>query len=92
MEREMAALYTVDRRIINFDAAYYGAMTHPVEAAYREKIAWVNRYNSTFLRDMVPGASRDIELGKSRDAVAKLIGASPDEVALAGAAPRRSMP
>lgn len=84
MEREMAALYTVDRRIINFDAAYYGAMTHPVEAAYREKIAWVNRYNSTFLRDMVPGASRDIELGKSRDAVARLIGARPDEVALAG--------
>ncbi len=84
MEREMAALYTVDRRIINFDAAYYGAMTHPVEAAYREKIAWVNRYNSTFLRDMVPGASRDIELGKSRDAVARLIGAQPDEVALAG--------
>ncbi|WP_206244346.1 aminotransferase class V-fold PLP-dependent enzyme [Novosphingobium terrae] len=84
MEREMDALYTVDRRIVNFDAAYYGAMTHPVEAAYREKIAWVNRYNSTFLRDMVPGASRDIELGKSRDAVAKLIGAKPDEIALAG--------
>lgn len=84
MEREMAALYTVDRGIVNFDAAYYGAMTHPVEAAYREKIAWVNRYNSTFLRDMVPGASRDIELGTSRDAVAKLIGARPDEVALAG--------
>ena len=84
MEREMAALYTVDRRIINFDAAYYGAMTHPVDAAYREKIEWVNRYNSTFLRDMVPGATRDEELGRSRDAVARLIGARPDEVALAG--------
>jgi len=41
MEREMAALYTVDRGIINSDAAYYVAMTHPVEAAYREKIEWV---------------------------------------------------
>ncbi|WP_068092403.1 aminotransferase class V-fold PLP-dependent enzyme [Novosphingobium rosa] len=84
MEREMDALYSVDRHIVNFDAAYYGAMTHPVEATYREKTAWVNRYNSTFLRDMVPGASRDIELGRSRDAVARLIGARPDEVALAG--------
>jgi selenocysteine lyase/cysteine desulfurase len=84
MERQMAALYTVDRKLINFDAAYYGAMTHPVDAAYREKIDWVNRYNSTFLRDGVPGAPRDVELGKSSDAVAKLIGAQPDEVALAG--------
>lgn len=84
MEREMAGLYTVDRRIVNFDAAYYGAMTHPVDAAYRDRIEWVNRYNSTFLRDGVPGAPRDVELGKSRDAVARLIGARPDEVALAG--------
>jgi selenocysteine lyase/cysteine desulfurase len=84
MQRALADLYAVDRSIVNFDAAYYGAMTRPVQAAYREKSDWVNQHNSTFLRSAVPGVPRDAELDKSRDAVAALVGAAPDEIALAG--------
>lgn len=84
MQAEMLRLYEVDRTIVNFDAAYYGAMTRPVHAAYTERTAWVNRYNSTFLRSAVDGVPRDPELDKSRAAVATLIGAAPDEVALSG--------
>lgn len=84
LQRQLASLYDVDRAIVNFDAAYYGAMTNPVQAVYLEKTGWINRYNSTFLRSAVPGAHRDTELDKSRDAVAHMIGAQPNEIALAG--------
>ncbi|EJL27980.1 aminotransferase class V-fold PLP-dependent enzyme [Novosphingobium sp. AP12] len=83
-QQRLAALYDVDRSIVNFDAAYYGAMTRTVHADYLEKVAWVNRYNSTFLRSGVPDAPREQELDKSRQAVADMIGASLDEVALSG--------
>ncbi|EJU12031.1 class V aminotransferase [Sphingomonas sp. LH128] len=83
-QQRLAALYDIDRSIVNFDAAYYGAMTKSVHAAYLDKVAWVNRYNSTFLRSGVPDMPRDQELDKSRQAVADLIGASLEEVALSG--------
>ena len=83
-QRALLALYQVDRTVVNFDAAYYGAMTRYVHAAYLERTGWVNRYNSTFLRSAVAGTPRDPELDKSRDAVASLIGAAPQEVALSG--------
>jgi selenocysteine lyase/cysteine desulfurase len=84
LQRSLVGLYDVDRTVVNFDAAYYGAMTKPVHAAYLEKTGWVNRYNSTFLRSAVAGAPRDPELDKSRDEVAAMIGASGEEIALAG--------
>jgi selenocysteine lyase/cysteine desulfurase len=84
MQRSLAALYDVDRSVINFDSAYYGAMTRPVQDAYRQKAAWMNRYNSTFLRNAIPGTARDAELDKPREAVARMIGAATDEIALAG--------
>ncbi|NLR70300.1 aminotransferase class V-fold PLP-dependent enzyme [Novosphingobium sp. ERN07] len=83
-QQRLSAFYEIDRSVVNFDAAYYGAMTKSVHAAYLDKVAWVNRYNSTFLRSGVPGMPRDQELDKSRTAVADLIGASLDEVALSG--------
>ena len=61
MQSALAALYQVDRTIVNFDAAYYGAMTKEVHAAYLDKLGWVNRYNSTFLRSGVA----DIVMGKA---------------------------
>lgn len=75
-------LYDVDRSIANFDAAYYGAMPKPVHAAYLERTAWVNKRNSLYLRNAIDEAPRDELLNQSRRAVADLIGASMDEVAL----------
>lgn len=82
LQGALAALYDVDRSIVNLDAAYYGAMTRPVQAAYLRNLDWANRYNSTFLRSAVPGMPRDPALDVARDGVARLIGASVDEVAL----------
>lgn len=84
MERALVDLYDIDRSIANFDAAYYGAMTRPVFAAYREKQDFVNRNNSLFLRSALKDHPRDAELDKSRAAVAKLLGCTTGEIALSG--------
>ena len=79
---DLADLYEVDRSIANFDAAYYGAMPRPVHAEYLRHTAWVNRHNSLFLRNALE-EPRDEALGRSRAAVADLLGCAPDEIALA---------
>lgn len=83
-QRMLGTLYQVNRNVATFDAAYYGAMTLPVRAAYEARSQWVNRNHALFLRNAAPGHPRDVELDKSRAAVAKLLGASTEEIALAG--------
>lgn len=78
----MTDRYDVDRSFANFDAAYYGAMTKTVAAAYRQHSEWVNRNNALFLRSALPGLSRDARLQPATDSVADLIGAGSGEVAL----------
>ena len=78
------AAYDVDRSVLNFDAAYYGAMTRTTQAVYRSHGDWVNRHNALFLRSALPGPSRDERLQPATDAVATLIGARADEIALCG--------
>lgn len=75
-------LYEVRRDFATFDAAYYGAMTRPVQAAYRARSEWVNRNHALFLRGGSPGHPRDPELDASRAAVAKMLGATTPEIAL----------
>lgn len=74
--------YDVDRSLANFDAAYYGAMTQTVAAAYRQHGEWVNRHNALFLRSALPRLSQDARLQPATDSVADLIGARSGEVAL----------
>ncbi|MDT7536299.1 aminotransferase class V-fold PLP-dependent enzyme [Sphingobium sp. SA2] len=80
----LAKLYAVNRDVATFDAAYYGAMTLPVQAAYAARSNWVNHNHALFLRNGAPGHPRDVELDKSRAAVARMLGASVEEIALAG--------
>jgi len=77
-------LYRVNRDFATFDAAYYGAMTVPVQAAYEARSRWVNQNHALFLRNAAPDHPRDVELDRSRAAVAQLLGASTEEIALAG--------
>lgn len=77
-------LYRVNRDFATFDAAYYGVMTQPVQAAYEARSHWVNQNHALFLRNAAPGHPRDVELDMSRAAVANLLGASTHEIALAG--------
>lgn len=83
-QNALGRLYDIDRGFATFDAAYYGAMTRPVQASYQARSAWVNRHNSLFLRNAAPGHPRDAELDTSRTAVARLLGAQTEEIALAG--------
>jgi selenocysteine lyase/cysteine desulfurase len=75
-------LYDVDRSIVSLDAAYFGAMTRATREHYRTQTDWVNRNHSVFLRSALDGPSRDERLQPANDAVAALIGAASDEVAL----------
>lgn len=75
-------LYDVDRSIVSLDAAYYGAMTRATREHYRTKTDWVNRNHSVFLRSALDGPTRDERLQPATDAIAALIGAASDEVAL----------
>ncbi|MCJ2183546.1 aminotransferase class V-fold PLP-dependent enzyme [Novosphingobium sp. 1949] len=84
LDSPLDGLYDVDRSIANFDAAYYGAMTRPIHAAYLDRVAFVNRENSLFLRSALKDHPRDAEIDRSRVAVAGLLGCTPDEIALAG--------
>lgn len=81
-QRRLSAEWDIDRSIANFDSAYYGPMPRSVHQAYVEHTRWVNRHNSLFLRSALPGPRRDDRLNASRAAVAQLIGASMEEVAL----------
>ena len=78
----LASLYDVDRTIANFDAAYYGALTRRVHAAYLDRIAFVNRHNSAFLRGAVPPGPVAQAFEEARAGVAGLLGCAADEVAL----------
>ena len=80
----LARLYRVNRDVATFDAAYYGAMTLPVQAAYEARSRWVNHNHALFLRNGAPGHPRDVELDKVRGAVAGMLGASTEEIALSG--------
>lgn len=82
-EARLTGLWDVDRSVANFDAAYYGAMPRAVHRHYLDQTAWVNRENSLFLRSALSGPTRDQVLGRANGAVAGLIGARADEVALA---------
>lgn len=78
----LAPLYDVDRTVANFDAAYYGALPRAIQSIYLERSRWANRHHSTYLRSAVADHPRDAELDQARAAVARLIGAQTDEVAL----------
>jgi selenocysteine lyase/cysteine desulfurase len=80
----LGRLYRVNRDFATFDAAYYGVMTQPVQACYEAHSHWVNRNHALFLRNAAPGHPRDVELDRSRAAVAMMLGASTEEIALAG--------
>lgn len=82
----LVKLYDVRRDFATFDAGYYGAMTRPVQAAYAARLNWINQNHALFLRSASPGHPQEVELDKSRTAVANLLGASTEEIALSGGA------
>jgi isopenicillin-N epimerase len=81
-EASFTRWYDVDRSITNLENAYWNVMATPVFDEYSRKLAYVNRRNVPFVRGVMPQESLPTELQKVRTAVAKLINAEVEEIAL----------
>jgi selenocysteine lyase/cysteine desulfurase len=81
-DAEFTQWYDVDRSMTNLENAYWNIMSRPVMEEYSKKVIYVNRRNVPFVRGVMPHESLPVELLKVRAAVAKLINADVDEIAL----------
>jgi selenocysteine lyase/cysteine desulfurase len=81
-EEPFTQWYDVDRSITNLENAYWNVMARPVMEEYTRQIGYVNRRNVPFVRGVLAHESLPVELEKVRQAVAKLINADVDEIAL----------
>lgn len=77
----VSAEYDVDKSITNLENAYWGVMARPVEAAYSERLRFVNRRNVTYVRNAVPDQPYTEAADAVRTQIAGLIGCAPTEVA-----------
>ncbi len=74
--------YDVDRKIVNIENAYWNVMPRPVMEEYSKQTQFLNRVNVAFVRGFTASTTLSAELLKVRSAVASLIGADVDEIAL----------
>ncbi|MGB7265804.1 MAG: aminotransferase class V-fold PLP-dependent enzyme [Terracidiphilus sp.] len=81
-EASFVQWYDVDRTMTNLENAYWGIMSRPVIEEFWRQTQFVNRVNVPFVRGATPALALPTELLKVRTAVAELIGAQLDEVAL----------
>ncbi len=81
-ESNFTRWYDVDRSMTNLENAYWNVMATPVSDEYFRKVADVNRRNVPFVRGVIPEESLPVEPLRVRTAVAKVINADVDEIAL----------
>lgn len=81
-ESDFVRWYDVDRSLTNLENAYWNIMSKPVMEEYSRKVAYVNRRNVPFVRDVLPEESFAGEILKARADVARLINAEVEEIAL----------
>jgi selenocysteine lyase/cysteine desulfurase len=81
-ETSFTQWYDVDRGMTNLENAYWNVMPRPVMDEYMRKVTYVNRRNVPFVRGVMPQESLPVELVKIRAAVAGLVNADVDEIAL----------
>lgn len=73
--------FDVDRSVINLDAAYWGVMPRVTAEAYARNVATVNRLNSVYARNAMPGHAMSTEFEQARASVADLLRVSSREIA-----------
>ncbi len=81
-EQSFVRWYDVDRSIVNLENAYWNIMARPVLEEYGRQFDHLNRRNIPFVRGVLADESLPAELAKIRKAVAQLINASQEEIAL----------
>lgn len=79
---DLPALWDVDRSVANLENAYWGVMPREIEAEYLEHSRFLNRRNTVFVRDAIPGRERTAAMEAARAAVGRLLGAPASEFAL----------
>lgn len=75
--------YDVEPGLHNLENGYWGVMPRSVAAVYAEQSAYVNRNNSIWARNVLPGGACLAAGGReAREAIARQVGAHPDEIAI----------
>lgn len=75
--------YDVDTNIHNLENGYWGVMPRAVAQVYAEQSAYVNRHNSIWARNVMPGGACLAAGGReAREAIAKTVGVAHEEVAI----------
>lgn len=74
--------YDVDRSMVNLENAYWVIMARPVMEEYWRQTQFLNRVNVPFVRSVMPSPALEPDLLQVRAAVAGLIGAQLEEIAM----------
>lgn len=75
--------YDVETSIHNLENGYWGVMPRAVAQVYAEQSAYVNRNNSIWARNVLPGGACLAAGGReAREAIAKMVGVHTDEIAI----------
>jgi len=75
--------FDVEPDIHNLENGYWGVMPRSVAQVYAEQTAFVNRMNSVWARNVLPGGACLAAGGReARESVARMVGAEPEEIAI----------
>ena len=75
--------FDVDSGIHNLENGYWGIMPRSVAQVYAEQMLYVNRNNSIWARNVLPGGACLAAGGReAREAVAKMVGCEAEEIAI----------
>jgi len=74
--------YDVEPGIHNLENGYWGIMPREVAAEYARQIAYVNRNNSLWARNVLPGACRSAGARAAQEAIARQVGCQVEEIAV----------
>jgi selenocysteine lyase/cysteine desulfurase len=80
---DLPKYYDVEPGIHNLENGYWGIMPRPVAEVYAEQTAYVNRNNSIWARNVLPGDKCRAAGGReAKEAVARMTGVGVEEVAI----------
>jgi selenocysteine lyase/cysteine desulfurase len=75
--------FDVEPGIHNLENGYWGITPRSVAQVYAEQTAFVTKSNSIWARNVLPGGACLAAGGReAREAIARMVGASPDEIAI----------
>jgi selenocysteine lyase/cysteine desulfurase len=75
--------YDVEPGVHNLENGYWGIMPREVAAEYARQIAYVNRNNSLWARNVLTSACRDAGVRAAQEAIARQVGCQLEEIAVA---------